>query len=181
MLDPIILSSDEGIDLSSFKLHAHIDDSERDKSLQEYVRSAIDYLQGYSGVLGKSVLPQSVVQWLPTLTNELSIPYGAVAAITSIEYYSGGELVLLDNSYRLFRKKGMDIVLVEGGLPSSDLREDSVKVTYETEQASDDVMQIVRILAAHWFDNSHAVTDTKTYSVPIGFDTLVFKNKSQHI
>lgn len=180
MLDPIITSG-EGVDLSDYKLHASIDDSDRDAALQGYVQAAIDYLQGGGGVLGKSVLPQSVVQWFPSLSDEMIIPYGAVDTIDAVDYYSGGELFPLTNSFKLFQKRSVDTLFIEGNIPTADAREDAVKVSYTTARANEDVMQIVRMLSAHWFDNSHAVTDTKTYSVPIGFDTLVFKNKSQHI
>jgi uncharacterized phiE125 gp8 family phage protein len=139
------------------------DTTDADTRLNRLVASAANYLAGARGVLGRSLVNQSIRWTLPAApgVERLALPMPRVQSVTAIGYvdYDGATQSLAAETYRL-AGAGSDhaaLELVTGAAwPATDDRQDAFWIDYVSgfgAAASDvpeDLRDAARLLVAHW-------------------------------
>lgn len=108
--------------------------NDRDDLIRSLITAATEYLDGWSGILGRAIITQTWRQDFDGFCEKLRLPLGPVASITSVTYFDGaGELRTVDaNTYRLLADvRGPYVALQPSAIwPSSYARQDAVSVTF---------------------------------------------------
>lgn len=94
MLTPVRIAAPQQapITLDQAKQHLRILHDDEDEYIADLIEAATDYLDGYSGVLGKALITQTWRQDYPAFYScdtgsLLRLPLGPVQSITSVAYY----------------------------------------------------------------------------------------------
>lgn len=67
--------------------HLRVDVGDEDYLVGKYIAAATAYLDGWTGILGRALMPQSWTMTLDTFpAGDICIPFGPVTAITSVKY-----------------------------------------------------------------------------------------------
>ncbi len=150
------------VSLDEVKAHCRIDSSEEDAFLYSLIDTATSHLDGYQGILGRALLPQTWRQDFPDFGSLLRLPVGPVSSITSITYRDEADAVqtLTASAYSLFTDSiGSYVDLLPGfDWPAVGERANNVQVTYVAGSTS--VPAAIRLAAlfmiATWFSDRMA-------------------------
>lgn len=133
-LEPVrtIPPSELAVSLTQAKAHLRVTHTTEDSLIQVYLDSAIDRLDGWSGILGRCLVTQSWRQDLPIFADQMMLPFPNVSSVVVTYRDSANQAqTLLDTNYRLVNAQGGSwIEIAEGGSwPSTYDRPDAVSVT----------------------------------------------------
>lgn len=154
------------VSLADARAHLRVDDNDSDDLISSLVAAATQHLDGYSGVLGRALAPQT---WRVDVsgpscgTIRLNLP--PVREIVSVKYVSAGEEVTLaPAAYRLGEDELSAFVTLNEGYcwPSTDCREDAWRVTFAAGYADaasvpEPIKQAIKLLVGHWYRNREGV------------------------
>ena len=141
MLSPILnkAATLEAVSLEEAKRHLRIepDVTEEDSEIEEMIGAAVDYLDGYSGVLGRAIMLQTWSQEYTQPTGDLILPLGPVQSVVSV---SSGDAVF--TKFRLL-KDGRGWFL----RPDGEAWPSSVIVTFEAGEAicPDGIKRLIKL------------------------------------
>ena len=137
------------VSLAEAKLHLRVDASSEDDLIDLYLQTAVDYLDGYSGLLGKAIITQTWRQTFDDFLYPLRLPLVA-SSITSLTYVNtAGSTVTLDSASYVLRRDalGSYVEPVEtADWPATGLELAAVNVTFVSGAALADVPAAIRTL-----------------------------------
>ena len=165
--EPVQVAAPESLPLSvaEGKVQCRVDSGDFDDEITALIEAAVSHLDGYSGVLGKCLMPQTWAQQFDCW-QDFPLCLGPVISITSISYFNdnGDEQTVSDAAFRLERRTvGVFAALKPGASwPSANLSEGPITVTWQAGFADADavppsIKQAIKLLIAHWFENREAV------------------------
>lgn len=161
------------ISLAEAKAHLRVDHTDEDDLVEALIRAAVDHLDGWAGILGRALEPQT---WrlseardvrLPR-SGAVRLPLGPVVSITSITYLDadGAEQTIAGASYWLH---GEDVVPDDVWPEGTGLTVTWVAGT-GTPPA---VKQAILLLVGHWYANREAVTAGALSNAPLAVAALL--------
>jgi uncharacterized phiE125 gp8 family phage protein len=93
MLSPTLITAPalEAVTLAEAKAHLRVDvaETDADAGIQEMIDAAVEYLDGFAGVLGRAVMTQTWSQEYDGYCGHLVLPIGPVQSVTSISNTDG--------------------------------------------------------------------------------------------
>lgn len=120
------------VSLTEAKAHLRVTDSAEDSLIGIYLASAIQRLDGWTGVLGRCLVSQTWRQDLAEFRDVMALPFPSVSD-ASISYYDGDNVlrVLDDANFTIVNTvAGAQIEIAEGGtFPATYSRPDAVQIT----------------------------------------------------
>jgi uncharacterized phiE125 gp8 family phage protein len=182
MFKPVLVTAPSltMVSLAEAKAHCKVDFSDDDALITSLIQAATSYLDGYSGVLGRALLPQTWRQDYDGFYDVMRLPVGPVQSVTSVIYQdvSGGDQTLNASQYVLLTDDyGAYVQLSATGVwPNVGTRADAVRITYLAGSAA--VIPAIRmaalLLIGHWYANREAVvTGTISGDLLLGVDALI--------
>lgn len=181
MLAPVLVTppADLPITLEEAKLHLRVSHDEEDGLIEGLIRAATQHVDGWTGILGRAVMPQTWRQDFDSWRC-LRLLLNPVREIESITYRdSGGDQQTLDPAAYVLRADGGGayVDLAPGqSWPAVASRVDAISVTYEAgyDEAPEPIRQAMLLLIEHWYDNRQAViVGTNAVEVPLAFGDLL--------
>ena len=159
-MTPVLVTPPAGelVDMEQLKLQCRTDGPEEEQLLAGYVAAAIGWLDGWGGLLGRAILPQS---WALDVTaaGRVRLPMPDVVAV-SAEYATGAEPLALsiDAGGAVVEVTGPCRLLFDCAMP-------------EPKRAL--AVQAVMLLAATWFRFRETVGTASMNELPFGVRALV--------
>ena len=156
----------EVITMAEASDHLRVSPGSEDALIYSLIKAATAWLDGWSGVLGMALMPQT---WEYSLAGFprgcIRLPLGPVVSVTSITYTdAGGNTQTVDAA-----DYSLDGGAVVGTWPYGS----AVKVQYVAgEGCPEDMKVVVKLLVGHWYENRVAAGD-KVDAVPMAVDMLV--------
>jgi uncharacterized phiE125 gp8 family phage protein len=136
------------VTLSEIRAHCRVDGTDSDAVLSALLAGAVDYLDGYSGILGRALVTQTWRQDFAGFDTCLRLALRPVASIASVTYYDadGVSQTLAAPTYALRSDAlGAYVALGHGqSWPSVTSRDDAVSVTYIAGTPSADVPAAIK-------------------------------------
>ncbi len=145
---------------------------ERRALVEGFERAAVDYLDGYTGRLGRCILRQKWALPLVDAPNAVYLPFPDCREF-SVEH--------LDDQGNWSDVTDVTLTQMDDYVLFTDLPDDQTGLyltCYAGWETAEDVphnlKQAVRLLVAHWFDNRAAVTTGQTpHQVPMAFESMI--------
>jgi len=169
------------ISLNEAKAHCRIeaDVDDDDALVAGAVAAATDYLDGYSGVLGRALLKQTWVQEFSGF-GCLRLVLGPVqSAVVSYFDATGAEIALADSVFVLREDALSPYVDLkpDQSWPNVQSRPDAVKVTYvcgvdSPGDVPESIRHAVKLLTGHYYENREAVGAAQ-FDLPMGVMALI--------
>lgn len=157
------------VDLAGLRDQCRVDGTDHDASLTAFGLAAEAYLDGYGGILGRAILPQT---WRDTFTGwgELRLTLPDVASV--VVSYQDAAGVWITITAPTIERDDRGWFLTATGPDTA-----AVRVDYVAGLASDKLpvaAVIVRLMVANWFANREAVvTGTIVADLPMAVDALI--------
>ena len=164
------------VNVAYVKAQAVVDFADDDDFLNESILDAVDYLDGYDGILGRALMDQTVVQKMPNFS-DMRLPYGAATSITSVTYFDTlgvAQTVSAEDYILLNDQNGSRMhFLSDSQLPAVFDRPDAVVVTYQAGWATADdvpapITKAIVMMISGWYENRTGMTDTGLKEAPYG-------------
>lgn len=133
------------IGLSAAKAHLRVTHDHEDMLIVEMAAAAESYLDGWSGILGRCLKPQTWRSYAAGLT-DLALPFPDVqTAVVKYLDVGGTEQVLSTAAYRVGNDTSGGYLVFEPGyaLPATAVREDAVRIEAVYGYAADAVPQAI--------------------------------------
>lgn len=179
MLKPTITTTgDLPVTLAQVKEHAVVDFGDDDVLLDSYIRAALAWMDGPAGVLGRPMMPQTVVQPLDCLQAHIRLPYGPASALTSVEFFDADNVAQTFTGFSLLTDETGSFIWTNADLPQTYERPDAVTVTYQAgyaDQASvpENLKLAISMLAASWYCQREDMSEKSMSSQPFGVRQLI--------
>lgn len=158
--------------LDDVKLHLRVDGNDEDALIEGLRDTATQYLDGYTGILGRALLSQTWRQdwdYFPG-DDKLYLPLGPIISLTSVTYYDAANVqqTLSSSVYAgpFTDERGPYVVLKFGQVwPITYYRNDAVSATFVCGYADADavprpIRQAALIMIADWYDSGRESTIT---------------------
>ena len=86
MLSPVLVTAPtaQPITLDEAKLHLRVDGDDEDTLIDALIAAAAGHLDGYTGILGRCLMPQTWSQEYEIATGDLVLPLGPVSSVVSV-------------------------------------------------------------------------------------------------
>jgi uncharacterized phiE125 gp8 family phage protein len=185
MLAPVrtVAPTEAPVSLDDMKLHLHVVGDDEDTLVQAYIDAATAHLDGYTGIVGRALVTQTLRQDFDGFRSCLRLPVGPVASVSGVTYYDSANIsqTLATSVYDHFTDAlGSYIALKPGQFiwPSAYTRRDAVSVTFIAGDAAADVPAPLKVaimlIAANWYENREAVNvGNITSEMPMGVAALI--------
>jgi len=160
------------LSLSDAKAHLRVTHSEEDVAIAALVDAAAAWLDGWRGVLGMALDPQTwelALDYFPA--GGFCIPLGPVVSIVSVKYMdaAGVEQTMPPADYEAHAERIRPVA----GWPATNGALGAVRLQFVAgDGVPDNIKHVVRLLVGHWYENRESVGD-KMESVPMAVDMLV--------
>ncbi|MEM1142731.1 MAG: phage head-tail connector protein [Pseudomonadota bacterium] len=173
------------VSLSDCKRDLRILDDDEDAYISSLIGAAVDYVDGYEGVLGHALITQTWQLTLSKLSDLIVLPFAPIQSIAQVAYYDqSNETQVLEGAYRLVGDNSRARLERDQGvtLPGTYDRMDAVSIDFVAGYGGASAVPLsikraIRLLVAHWFEHPTPVVAGKALaSVPVSFDALI----SQH-
>lgn len=182
---PIQVSAPDAlpITLDEAKAHCRISGDDENDLVAAAIEAATSHLDGYSGVLGRCLMPQVWQQEFDRF-QDFPLCLGPVLALESIEYSDkAGAVQSVDlQSVRIARPILSDVVTLRGGASwpdDPDLSAGPVVVSWRAGYADAAAIpaalkHAIKLLVGHFYENREGVTVGATAGqVPFAIDALI--------
>lgn len=155
-MTPILLTGPTAhvVDLNDLKTHLRVDHSEEDMLIEALERAAVGYLDGWRGVLGRSIMPQT---WRVTVgcAGCYALPMPDVTAATM---------------------GGADLALSVVGAACTVTTEAAGDIEFTCAMPVEQLASVqvaVKLLVGHWYQNREAASDKALVGAPMAVDMLI--------
>lgn len=181
------------ISTADAKKHCRIDFDDDDAFVDILVQAATDYLDGYTGILGRCLINQT---WLLKLTDWPAscctrLPFPDVSAILSIKYYDGDDVQQTVDSdlYELAEDERGAFIRMRDAFSAPAVysdRNSPIEITFvagfgdTAADVPDAIIHAAALLVCHWYENREAVQDGPSpVAVPmtVGALTAVYRRR----
>ena len=157
------------VSLGDLRLHCRVDATLEDIGIQSFADAATAYLDGWRGILGRAIMPQT---WAQEFTGwgELRLAMPDVTAIR-VTYIDIAGASVAATSATLTAMAIGPVVIASG--PATSL----VRVEYDCAMPAQQLpsaQHIVKLLVSHWYSNRDAaIIGTISSDTPMAVDMLV--------
>lgn len=185
MYRPVLVTppTDTPVSLTEAKAQLDVSYTDKDTLITGLIAAATSYLDGWSGILGRCLMPQTWRQDFDCLERCLRLPLFPVTSITSIKYddADGIEQTIGSSNYELWHDDlGAFVRFVTTyAFPSLDVEKPAVRVTYvagypDATTVPAAIKQAMLLMIRHWFDNPTAVSvGVIAQAMPVAVDALL--------
>ncbi|MDX0251154.1 hypothetical protein GOC31_20875 [Sinorhizobium meliloti] len=184
MLAPVLITPPEShpVTLAEAKAHLRVDDNDSDALITSLIGAASNYLDGYTGILGRALVTQSWRQDFAGFSHSLCLPLAPVSTVSAVKYIdtAGTEQTLPSSVYQLLHvARGAAVVLRPGqSWPQTRSQLDAVRVEFVAGVPVEDVPAAVKhamlLLIGHWYENRESVAVGAAPTVlPMAFSALI--------
>lgn len=164
------------VELEDLKAYLRVTSDDEDSLIESLEQAAVAHLDGWSGVLGRAIRPQTWQQEFCGWGNlRLAMPDASDIVVSGLDT-EGGDVVATQADLRVDR--GGQYVIADG--PSAE----RVFVQFDcglSEAEIPAVQQAVKLIVGHWFENRSAVSDGPMTEVPMAAAALVRRLSRIHI
>lgn len=169
MQPPVLVTppSDVVVSVADLKMHLRIDASFEDGHIEALELAAVAHFDGWRGVLGRAIMPQSWSQDFDDWGN-LKLLLPDVSGVTVIGIKDGVETAA--TTAVLCRDMAGFYVVADGDAA------DTVRVTYTAALPVEQlpaVQMAVKLLVGHWYQNREAVTEGTLSAAPMAVTALL--------
>lgn len=171
------------VSLAECKRDLRILDSDEDSYITELIAEAVDYVDGYQGLLGHALITQSWAFTMPCFMDKVRLPFAPMISLSSIQYYDGDNASqsLSTDFYTLVGGSNNAFLEAVDGtpLPGTWDRDDAVTLTLSAgygPNPSDvpaSIRRAIRLLVSHWFEQPAPTVSGSINTVPNSFDDLI--------
>jgi uncharacterized phiE125 gp8 family phage protein len=172
------------VTLDEAKSQLDITYTDKDALITGLINAAVSHLDGWTGILGRALLPQTWRQDFDAFERSLRLLLFPVRSITSVKYDDAGnvEQTVAPANYDLREDELGPYVQFKDGFSFPDIRQDkpAVRVTYiagyaDAHAVPAAIKQAMLLLIRHWFDNPTAVQVGNIVNVmPMAVDALLW-------
>lgn len=169
-MNPTLITgpASEAVTLAELKAHLRILHADEDVLIQSLGAAATGYLDGWKGILGRAIMPQTWRDEFPGWgCLRLSLPDVSDVVVSYVDAagdsFPAAEFELFGDALGPY---------VEASGPSAKL----VRVEYTCGLPAAQLAVIrvaIKMLVAHWYDNRSAVATTATDQMPLAFTALI--------
>lgn len=172
------------VTMAAVKAHVGASDfADDDDMLKAFLSSAVQHLDGWSGILGRCLMPQTWRQDFDGFERCLRLPLVPVKEITSVEYEDAyGVTQAIDGAnYAVASDALGSFVRFKSSYDFAGISEErpAVHVTYVAGYAKADsvpapLKTAILLLVEHWYENrSAAVIGSAPAALPFAVDALI--------
>lgn len=88
MLFPTLITTpiDTPVTLAEAKAHLRVDYADDDAMIGAIISAAVAHLDGFTGILGRALMPQTWSQEYAGFTGDLVLPFGPIISVSSVAY-----------------------------------------------------------------------------------------------
>jgi uncharacterized phiE125 gp8 family phage protein len=176
------------VSLAQARDHLRLGDESDDAVLQRSLNAACQFLDGWTGALGRCIAVQTWAQPFARFSDEgLRLCLWPVTAIVSVTYRdeAGATQTLAPAAYELDAAGDRALVLPAGTgtFPATGAgRSAPVTVTFTAGQSPAEVpasiVELILLLTAHWYENRAAASFGGGFGqLPMGADALIQQSK----
>lgn len=170
------------ISLTEAKMHCRVDATDDDELITALINAAVSYLDGYSGILGRCLMPQVWQLCYDAFpSGPLQIPLGPVISIDSVEYVdpvSGNYVAWNAANYET------DLVSLEAWIapvdswPTPMTTLNAVRITFTAGYADaasvpPAIRHAMLLLIGTWYENRAASSETPMTEIPFAATALL--------
>ena len=157
------------VPLADLKLHLRVDHADEDALISQLEASAVGYLDGWRGVLGRAILSQV---WRQEFCSwgDLRLALPDVSAVTVTYLDSAGAEQPATTAVLRPAASGGFFVEADGPAASRIFVNMTCGMTQPHLQAT---RTVIKMLVAHWYNSREAVTGGAMDSVPLAADALM--------
>ena len=160
------------------KTHLRVDGPDEDILIASLIAAATEHLDGYHGILGRCIAPQSWRQDYAGFEADMVLNVSPVLKIESVQYVDPSGVIRDLEGARLFAAAGRTIVRPPAGQTWPDVaqQEDAVQITVRAGYAvvPTPIKQAILLLVGHWYANREAVVTGATLAtLPLAVDRLL--------
>ena len=164
MLQPKLITPPEAtpVTLDEAKAWAFIDFDDDDALIMSMIVAATGFFDGYSGVLGRALMPQVWLLEFPLFCSQMRLPLSPVIGVQSVKYYDvdNAEQTLSSDVYGVYEDPlGPVVELLSGqSWPASFDKTNAVKITFVAGYADAaavpaQIKTAIKMLVAGMYDN----------------------------
>lgn len=162
--------------LADLKVHLGVEHTEHDALITGFRDAACAHLDGPSGILGRSIWPQTLELRTDAFEDEIALSYGPVTDIVSVTYIDsdGAEQTVAAEDYALL--SGDVLAPAYGGSwPTPRGGAEDVVVQYGAGFATvpSPLLVAVNLMVAHFYANREAVGAADLKELPLGVTALI--------
>lgn len=178
------------VTFAEMKAHLRVDSTDDDDLIQSLLDAAVQYLDGYAGILGRCLITQTWTQSFGMWTNRcLRLPFPGVTSAV-VKYYDTNNVlqtITAANYQVLEDSEGAYIELVPFYVPPYPylFREDPVNVTFvagfaDAASVPVPIKQAIKLLGGDWYDSRATMQEGRLAQLPFSVEALLapFKRKS---
>ena len=170
------------IQIADIKDDLHIRHTDDDRLLERLIERATQYLDGYSGILGRAIVSQQWKKTFPMFSSKMRLEIGKLISIDSIVYQDDDDAQqtlgsAIYDSYEDTRSPYI-VLAFNQSWPNTFVREDAVTVTFtvgygDRTAVPEPVKAAISLLVGHYYENTEAVDVTKTHPVAMGVEDII--------
>lgn len=170
------------LSVDDIKAHLNLTRDDQDALLASLEKRAVNYFDGYSGILGRAIMRQTWTQTFPKLSEKMRLDIGNVVSVTSVTYYDteSAEQTLNSSLYYL-HSDGIGHYIKRKAVasyPETEERDNAVTVEFLAGWATAaDVPEAIQagvlLLIGHLYNNDSEIGTDQMHDLPFGFHDLV--------
>lgn len=176
------------VDLPSVKAWLRVDYGDEDETIQSMINSAVSYLDGHRGILGRCIINQVWSTAHRSWSKRFAAPMPDVSAVV-VKYYdiNGAQQTVSASNYRVYA----DYIYLKDSFDSPQLevdRDDPITIEWTcgfgaaSTNVPQDLRDAIKTLVAHWFENREAIVPNERRveleRMPLSFTDIVAKYRT---
>jgi uncharacterized phiE125 gp8 family phage protein len=173
------------VTLEEMKDHSHVDGSTEDARIQNFIRTAVERLDGRAGILGRCLITQSWRLMLGGFPQSIVLPLPPCQAVLQIAYIdpAGAAQTLPAEAYQVFGLGGDEPAQIlpafGASFPATRRWPESVSVEFRAGYGDaaaavpEPLRTAIKLHAAHLYEHREAVAAGSFTEIPQGYDDLI--------
>jgi len=170
MLSPILVTSPASMPVTLTEAKAWLDVtySDDDTMITAMIGAATAHLDGYTGILGRAIMPQTWKQQFCGFQTRMRFPHTPIASVETVKYYDDDNALQTANSaiYGVYEDHlGAFIELLDSqSWPSTYARQDAVEINYiagyaNAEAVPEPIKTAIKMLVADLYEHREAQSE----------------------
>jgi uncharacterized phiE125 gp8 family phage protein len=168
-------ASTPAVTLAEAKAHLRVTDSAEDALITALVAAATEHLDGWTGVLGRALMPQTYEMRLDRFpSGAIKLPLGPVVSVTGVWGTDalGDEFQVDPGEYEIDAGEAIGWIVPVNGWPATMTTINAVRVRWVAGTGCPaPVKAAILLLVGHWFENREATGDAA--ELPLGVMALI--------
>lgn len=188
----LVAPPDAGVDVietADMKVQLRVDTADDDAYIASLVKMAVEFLDGRDGRLGRALITQDWKLSVPCFDDysRIHIPLPPLQSVEEIQYYDLEETLHTADlaDFDVFKAHDWAYIVPKTGKawPGVASRPDAYQITFKAgfgDAASDiplTVIQAIKLLVGHWYENREETTDIALVSIPLGAEALLARHR----